>query len=60
MITCKSFLPLRKGWKASWRGGWAYLRGGLIEDDGNCSIGPCTSKQTSPLNTVKQTLKIVP
>ena len=35
--------------------------GGLIEDDGtcNCSVGLCTSKQTTPLNTVKQTLKIV-
>ena len=34
--------------------------GRLIEDDGTCycSVGLCTSKQTTPL-TVKQTLKIV-
>ena len=37
-------------------GGWR-----LIEDDGTCycSVGLCTSKQTTPLNTVKQTQKIV-
>ena len=55
----KNFLSLRKGWKACWRGGWGGGR--LIEDDGTCycSVGLCTSKQTTPLNTVKQTLKIV-
>ena len=40
-------------------GGGLIRDGGLIEDDGNCSIGICTSKQTTRLNTVKQTLKIV-
>ena len=49
---------IRKGWKACWRGGGG---GRLREDDGTCycSVGLCTSKQTTPLNTVKQTLKIV-
>ena len=55
----KNFLSLRKGWKACWSGGGGGGR--LIEDDGTCycRVGLCTSKQTTPLNTVKQTLKIV-
>ena len=42
-------------------GGGGGGGGRLIEDDGTCycRVGLCTSKQTTPLNTVKQTLKIV-